>query len=90
MATTANQDTTSDHTNADSLKKHPLQEWLANAMRTGTAQNPNQSNFENILQQFPQMTEHRNNRAIYPAPTVDTKSGSQDQHHKRQGQKLIL
>ena len=39
-------------------KKHPLQEWLANAMRTRTAQNPHQTNLENILQQFPQMTEN--------------------------------
>ena len=38
-------------------RKHPLQEWLASAMRTRTAQNPFQTNLENILQQFPHMTE---------------------------------
>ena len=39
-------------------EKHPLHEWLASAMRTRTAQNPHQTNLENILQQFPQMTEN--------------------------------
>ena len=39
-------------------KKHPVQEWLARAMRTRTVQNPHQTNLENILQQFPQMTEN--------------------------------
>ena len=38
-------------------KKHPLHEWLASVMRMRTAQNPHQINLENILQQFPQMTE---------------------------------
>ena len=37
--------------------KHPLQAWLAEAMRTRTACTRHQSNLENILQQFPYMTE---------------------------------
>jgi ribonuclease HI len=36
---------------------HPLQTWLAEAMRTRTACTRHQSNLENILQQFPYMTE---------------------------------
>ena len=37
--------------------KHPIQNWLANALRTRTAVIPHRSNLENILQQFPHMTE---------------------------------
>src|SRR5437762_5130872 len=39
-------------------EKHPLHEGLARAMRMRTAQNPHQTNLENILQQFPQMTKN--------------------------------
>ena len=35
--------------------KHPIQEWLTNALRTRIACTPHQSNLENILQQFPHM-----------------------------------
>lgn len=35
--------------------KHPIQEWLSNALRTRTACTPHQSNLENMLQQFPHM-----------------------------------
>ena len=35
--------------------RHPIQEWLTNALRTRTAHIPHRSNFENILQQFPYM-----------------------------------
>ena len=35
-----------------------MHEWPASAMKTRTAQNPHQTNLENILQQFPQMTEN--------------------------------
>ena len=75
-------------------KKHPLQEWLANAMRTRTAQNPHQSNLENILQQFPQMTE--NIETIEPyirlpwwTPKMEikidiTKDAAKNQHHEMQ------
>lgn len=37
--------------------KHPIHVWLANALRTRTAAIPHRSNLENILQQFPHMTE---------------------------------
>ena len=33
--------------------KHPIQEWLTNALRTRTACIPYRSNLENVLQQFP-------------------------------------
>ena len=35
--------------------RHPIHEWLANALRTRTACIPYKSNLENILQQFPHM-----------------------------------
>ena len=35
--------------------RHPIHEWLANALRTRTASIPYKSNLENILQQFPHM-----------------------------------
>ena len=35
--------------------KHPIQEWLTNALRTRTAAITHRSNLENILQQFPYM-----------------------------------
>ena len=35
--------------------RHPIHEWLANALRTRTACIPYRSNLENILQQFPYM-----------------------------------
>jgi ribonuclease HI len=35
--------------------RHPIHEWLANALRTRTACIPHRSNLENILQQFPHM-----------------------------------
>ena len=35
--------------------KHPIQEWLTNALRTRTACISHRSNLENILQQFPHM-----------------------------------
>ena len=35
--------------------RHPIHEWLANALRTRTACIPHRSNLENILQQFPYM-----------------------------------
>ena len=37
--------------------KHPVQEWLMSALRTRTAVITHRSNLENILQQFPHMTE---------------------------------
>ena len=37
--------------------KHPVQEWLMNALRTRTAVITHRSNLENILQQFPHTTE---------------------------------
>ncbi len=37
--------------------KHPVQEWLTNALRTRTAVITHRSNLENVLQQFPNMTE---------------------------------
>jgi ribonuclease HI len=37
--------------------KHPIQEWLTNALRTRTACISHRSNLENILQQFPHMCE---------------------------------
>ena len=36
--------------------KHPIQEWLAGALRIRTAAVSHRSNLENILQQFPHMT----------------------------------
>ena len=75
-------------------KKHPLQEWLANAMRMRTAQNPHQSNLENILQQFPQMTENIETIEPYIRPPwwtpkveikIDiTKDVAKNQHYEMQ------
>src|SRR5204862_364122 len=60
-------------------EKHPLHEWLASAMRMRTAQNPHQTNLENILQQFPQMTENIETIESYiHPPMMDAKIGIQD------------
>jgi hypothetical protein len=61
-------------------KKHPLQEWLANAMRTRTAQKMHQSSLENILQQFPQMAESIETIEPYIRPA---KGGNQNRFNKR-------
>ena len=37
--------------------KHPIQQWLFNALRVRTANIPHRSNLENALQQFPYMSE---------------------------------
>jgi hypothetical protein len=37
--------------------KHPIQQWLFNALRVRTANIPHLSNLENALQQFPYMSE---------------------------------
>ena len=73
-------------------KKHPLHEWLASAMRTRTAQNPHQTNLENVLQQFPLMTENIETIEPYIRPPwwtpkveikIDTtKDKAKDQHYK--------
>ena len=80
-------------------EKHPLHEWLASAMRTRTAQNPHQTNLENILQQFPQMTE--NIETIEPyihppwwTPKVEikinvTKDKAKDQYYEMQNKKSM-
>ena len=36
---------------------HPIQEWISNAMRTRTVNVRHRSNLENVLQQFPILTE---------------------------------
>src|SRR5204863_22924 len=74
------------------LEKHPLHEWLASAMRTRTAQNPHQTNLENVLQQFPLMTENIETIEPYIRPPwwtpkveikIDTtKDKAKDQHYK--------
>src|SRR5436190_22412716 len=78
-------------------KKHPLQEWLASAMRMRTAQNPHQTNLENILQQFPQMTENIETIEPYIHPPwwmpkveikIDiTKDKAKDQYYEMQNEK---
>jgi len=78
-------------------KKHPLQKWLASAMRTRTAQNPHQTNLENILQQFPQMTEDIETIESYIRPPwwtlkveikIDvTKDKAKDQYYEMQNEK---
>ena len=70
--------------------RHPIQEWLANALRTRTAVISHQSNLENILQQFPHMcgrieTIETHIRPPWWTPTVKikietTKSNAKDQH----------
>ena len=37
--------------------KHPIQQWLFNALRVRTANIPYRSNLENAFQQFPHMSE---------------------------------
>src|SRR5204862_3798728 len=80
-------------------ENHPLHEWLASAMRTRTAQNPHQTNLENILQQFPQMTENIETIKPYIHPPwwmpkveikIDvTKDKAKDQYYKMQNEKSM-
>ena len=78
-------------------EKHPLHEWLASAMRMRTAQNPHQTNLENILQQFPQMTENIETIEPYICPPwwmpkvefkIDiTKDKAKEQYYEMQNKK---
>ena len=91
MATTSNQDTTSDHTNADPIGKTPTA-WMAgqcHANENSPKSAPNQP--RKYTTTIPTNDGgHWNNRAIHPPSMVDTKSGNQDRRHKRQGQRPTL
>ena len=74
--------------------RHPIQEWLTNALRTRTACISHRSNFENILQQFSYMckrieTIETHIRPPWWMPTAKirietTKDDAKDQHDKTQ------
>jgi ribonuclease HI len=74
--------------------KHPIQEWLTNALRTRTACISHRSNLENILQQFPYMctrieTIETHIRPPWWTPTAKikigtTKDSAKNEHDKTQ------
>ena len=76
--------------------RHPIQQWLTNALRTRTACIPHRSNLENILQQFPHMCgkiekieTHIRPPWWMPTATINveaTKDSAKDQHNKIQTQ----
>src|SRR5271167_4014256 len=91
MATTTNQDATSDHTNADPIEKTPTARMAGQCHENENSPKSAPNQPRKYTTTIPTDDgEHRNNRAIHPPPMVDVKSGNQDRHHKRQDQRSIL
>src|SRR5204862_6637939 len=89
--TITNQDTTSDHTNADLIEKTPTARMAGQRHANENSPKPAPNQPRKYTTTIPTNDgEHRNNRAIHSPPMVDAKSGNQDRHHKRQGQRSIL
>src|SRR5437762_11993766 len=91
MATIANQGTTRDHTNADSLEKTSIARMAGQCHENENSPIPTPIQSRKYIPTIPTNDgEHRNNRTIYSAPMEDANSGNQDTYHKRQGQKPTL
>lgn len=68
---------------------HPLQEWFANALRVRTAAVTHRSNLENILQQYPLMTEKIETieafiRPLWWMPKINIEIGESKNKAKKQ------
>ncbi len=91
MAMTTNQNTTSDHMNADPIEKTSPARMAGQRHENENSPKPTPNQSQKYTTTIPTNDrEHRNNQAIHPPPMVDAKSGNQDQCHKRQGQRSIL
>jgi hypothetical protein len=68
--------------------KHPIHEWLANALRTRTACMPHKIESRKHTATIPtHVHKNRDNRDIHPSPMVDINGENQDRDDKRSFQK---